>query len=247
MEHFGNLDLLSRVPYLLPVGIWIMDASGTVVYGNPAGQRIWAGTRDAGPGQYCACKGWWRSSGEPIAPEEWAAARAIRRGETSVDEEIEIECLDGSRKIILNSAMPIHDKTGAVCGAVIVNVDITARIASENRMKELVKHDGLTGAYSRRKFYDLLGQEIQPRLVGGEEFMLILPETGLGEAAALAEKLRLTISARPCGPALRLTCSFGVAQYAAGEAADAFLQQIDRAMYRAKERGRNNVVIDLAD
>jgi len=121
----ANERTLRAVIEAMPVGLWILDASGSIVDGNAAGQRIWAGARFVGPEQFGEYKGWWVSSGEPIAPEEWAAARAIRRGETSIDEEIEIECFDGSRKFILNSALPLRDAGGAIKGAFIVNVDVT--------------------------------------------------------------------------------------------------------------------------
>ncbi|MBZ0114439.1 MAG: diguanylate cyclase [Thermoanaerobaculia bacterium] len=108
----------------MPVGLWIMDAAGRVVHRNPAGDRIWAGER-LGPNQLDVYKGWWISTGEPIAPGEWASDRALRNGETSIDEEIEIECFDGTRKFILNSALPLLGTDGAIEGAIVVNLDIT--------------------------------------------------------------------------------------------------------------------------
>lgn len=108
MSLIDRVDLLQRVLAILPVGVWIMDETGKIQYGNTAGQGIWAGGRYVGPEQFGQYKGWWVATGKLIRAEEWAAARAIRKGETSIDEEIEIECFDGSHKVILNSAMPIH-------------------------------------------------------------------------------------------------------------------------------------------
>lgn len=119
----------------LPVGVWIMDHTGRIVLGNPAGQRIWRGARYVGPDQFGEYKGWWLDTGEPIAPDDWAAARAISRGETSLDEEIEIECFDGTRKLILNSAIPLLDARGQVSGAIIVNQDVTARKQAEAALR----------------------------------------------------------------------------------------------------------------
>ncbi|MBN1199583.1 MAG: PAS domain S-box protein [Bacteroidales bacterium] len=130
-------QLLGEVVEILPVGIWITDASGQINIGNPAGRQIWAGARYVGPEQYGEYKGWWRSSGKKIEPHEWAAARAVSNGETSIDEEIEIECFDGTRKIILNSAIPIKNEEGDITGAVIVNQDITERIESENQIRRI--------------------------------------------------------------------------------------------------------------
>lgn len=158
---------LRHVLDTLPVGVWIMDREGRITLGNPAGQRIWAGARYVGPEQFGEYKGWWLSTGEPIAAEEWAAARAIRNGETSLDEEIVIECFDGTRKIILNSAIPLKGEDGAVNGAIIVNQDITARKEIEKeleatlaRERTLARTDDLTGAFNRRHFFDLARQEL---------------------------------------------------------------------------------------
>lgn len=121
----ANERMLREIIEALPIGLWIQDAAGRIVHGNPAGVRIWAGERLVGPEQFGEYKGWWVSTGEPIAPDDWAATRAIRRGEVSLDEEIEIECFDGTHKVILNSALPIRGDNGQIEGAIIVNVDVT--------------------------------------------------------------------------------------------------------------------------
>lgn len=121
----ANERMLREIIEALPIGLWIQDAAGRIVHGNPAGVRIWAGERLVGPEQFGEYKAWWVSTGEPVAPDDWAAARAIRRGEVSLDEELEIECFDGTHKFILNSALPIRGDTGEIEGAIIVNVDVT--------------------------------------------------------------------------------------------------------------------------
>jgi signal transduction histidine kinase len=136
--------LLRAVLGVLPIGVWIMDSDGRIMEGNPAGKRIWAGARYVGPEDFGEYKGWWLNTGEPISAEDWAAARAIRHGETSIDEEIEIECFDGTHKIILNSALPLRESDGRVMGAIIVNQDITARKRGEaEREALLLEHERL--------------------------------------------------------------------------------------------------------
>jgi PAS domain S-box-containing protein len=112
---------------LLPVGVWIADRYGTIVHGNAATQEIWAGARYVSMDKYGEYKGWWADSGKPIQADEWAAVRAIKRKETILNEEIEIESFDGVHKVILNSAVPILGEREEVQGAVIVNQDITLR------------------------------------------------------------------------------------------------------------------------
>jgi PAS domain S-box-containing protein len=128
--------LLQATMKILPVGIWIMDAEGKVIFGNAAGQQIWAGAHYVGIEQFGEYKGWWLDSGKLIEAHEWGAARAIEKGETSIEEEVEIECFDGTHKIILNSALPLRDSAGNISGAIIVNQDISARKKTEKALHE---------------------------------------------------------------------------------------------------------------
>lgn len=142
MDERNQLDrdssLLPLVLETLPVGVWIMDAQGNIVHGNPAGHLIWAGAKLVGIDHFGEYKGWWADSGKPIGAHEWAAARAIEKGETSVDEVIDIECFDGSRKTILNSAMPVRSRAGIIVGAIIVNQDITEKRKMEMEREKLI-------------------------------------------------------------------------------------------------------------
>jgi PAS domain S-box-containing protein len=126
--------LLRRVLELLPVGVWITDKNGQIVLGNRAGAELWGGLKYVDIGHYEEYKGWWPKSGERIKNEEWAGTRAVTRGETILEEEIEIESFDGVRKIVLNSAVPIIDEQEQIMGAIIVNYDITERRRNEEEL-----------------------------------------------------------------------------------------------------------------
>lgn len=81
---------------------------------------------------------------------------------------------------------------------------------------------------------------------GGEEFCCILPETCSGSALTLAERFRcavesLVIPDKDCG--LRVTISAGVAGLRAGETSEQVLKRADEALYKAKNGGRNQVVL----
>ncbi len=83
---------------------------------------------------------------------------------------------------------------------------------------------------------------------GGEEFMILMPETNLIYAKAKAESLRKLIEENVFKYIYRLTCSFGVVEYGGkdnfGNTQDiinSFIKRVDNALYRAKENGRNRV------
>ena len=82
--------------------------------------------------------------------------------------------------------------------------------------------------------------------IGGEEFVILLPETPLVDALVVAERIRKTIEqielSLDDGNAVNFTVSLGVTQFLQEEAGfDTFLKRADAAMYKAKENGRNRV------
>jgi diguanylate cyclase (GGDEF)-like protein len=88
---------------------------------------------------------------------------------------------------------------------------------------------------------------------GGEEFTVVLPETGAGEAYLIAERLRLAIASQPCRiqPCssqeplhVPLTISMGVAELPTDAGSqDELITASDQALYTAKDQGRNRVVM----
>jgi PAS domain S-box-containing protein len=119
----------------LPVGVWFADETGRIIYGNEAGRRIWAGAHYVAPEEFHVYRAWWADTGKPLGHEDWAVSRALRKGETSLKEVLEIECFDGTRKIILNSAVPLKSADNSLLGVVVLNEDITERIAAEQAMR----------------------------------------------------------------------------------------------------------------
>ena len=88
---------------------------------------------------------------------------------------------------------------------------------------------------SRVRTSDVLGRW------GGEEFVLLIPETAITEAQALAEKLRDGLAGHCFDGVGRVTASFGVAQRRHGEVMEDLLRRADDALYEAKSGGRNRV------
>ncbi|GHE94977.1 GGDEF domain-containing protein [Thalassotalea profundi] len=77
---------------------------------------------------------------------------------------------------------------------------------------------------------------------GGEEFLLVCPDTLLSEAFELAQLLRKIMDEKTWVNNIKLTSSFGVAQRGDESASD-FIERADKALYDAKARGRNQVVM----
>jgi diguanylate cyclase len=79
---------------------------------------------------------------------------------------------------------------------------------------------------------------------GGEEFVALMPETSTAEAKIIAEKLRKKIERSPFNfkkEPIQITVSFGISEFAPGESADEVFSRADKALYAAKEKGRNQV------
>lgn len=102
------------------------------------------------------------------------------------------------------------------------------------------------GDKALKDFADLLREKIRAEDAaarwGGEEFIIILPHTAHEEAAALAERIRVACE-QHFASLHGLSASFGVAELQPGEDNDSFIRRADDALYRAKNEGRNRVVV----
>ncbi len=105
--------------------------------------------------------------------------------------------------------------------------------------------DELLQAFAQALLAYVRDIDIAARL-GGEEFAVLLPETPLEGASAVAERLQRFLTGSPLlvrdGRSIEATASFGVAELVDGEGADELLRRADAALYRAKAEGKNQVV-----
>ncbi len=79
---------------------------------------------------------------------------------------------------------------------------------------------------------------------GGEEFVIIMPETNISDATKATNKIRLAIQQNLIEEnniSFKLTMSFGVASFSENDTTKSVLDRADKALYRAKEKGRNLV------
>ncbi|MDO8827217.1 GGDEF domain-containing protein [Methylophaga sp.] len=135
------------------------------------------------------------------------------------------------------------DQNGMDVSVIFTDVDMFSTINE--------KHGQLVGDQVLRVIAELMKTSLKGRdLVaryGGEEFAVILPNTSMQNARILADTIRQDLASKRIQrkdtrePLGTITMSFGVARYVPGEGVDSFLQRVDRAVYLAKRRGRNNV------
>jgi diguanylate cyclase len=96
-----------------------------------------------------------------------------------------------------------------------------------------------------RQVVDLLKSEIRVNDTlgrwGGEEFMVLLPNTALEHAVRIADRLRYCIADLALEGLIPITASFGVAAFSSGERVEQWIDRADQALYQAKQRGRNTV------
>jgi two-component system cell cycle response regulator len=111
--------------------------------------------------------------------------------------------------------------------------------------------DDVLREFATRVRKSIRGIDLACRL-GGEEFVVVMPETDLAVAAVVAERIRRKIAGEPFSihkgtGSVDVTISIGIAGLTeADDGADTIIKRADQALYRAKRDGRNRVVADAA-
>ena len=116
----------------------------------------------------------------------------------------------------------VNDNYGHQCGDMVIR-EIGARLQAGLRK------------------YDYAGR------YGGEEFFVVLSNSNEQQAFGIAERFRKDMEELrfQCGgESIGVTVSIGAARYAQGESQESWIERVDRAMYQAKQSGRNRIVLD---
>lgn len=125
--------LLRRVLEVLPVGVCIADPQGTINYINQTAQKIWQG--ECYDKKLHFAKEWYQTPDDCVKTDKWPITRAILKGETTIGEQIEHTCCDGTFKIIQSSALPLYSETGASLGAIAVYEDVTQTHLAQEELR----------------------------------------------------------------------------------------------------------------
>ncbi len=138
---------------------------------------------------------------------------------------------------VLNAEVEHLSNNVGVCSVILLDIDYFKRVndtwghlVGDAVLKEIA---GILRTETRER--DTVGRW------GGEEFLIILPSTGLEEAIAFAEKIRIKISEFHFSEINHLTASFGVAETTGRLTPVEILAKVDGALYHAKRSGRNCV------
>jgi diguanylate cyclase len=143
----------------------------------------------------------------------------------------------------LGRAMSVARSSGSPLSLAMVDIDHFKQI---NDTYGHVVGDKVLAMVARLLRESVKGRDKVARY-GGEEFALLLPDTPLPGAIAVAESVRATVEASRFRrtdtgePIRQVTVSLGVARYREGESAEDFVYRCDLALYRSKKQGRNRV------
>lgn len=134
----------------------------------------------------------------------------------------------------VRDALEIAERRGTPLTVMVIDLDDFKAINDEHGHRA---GDEVLEAVARVLRGRLRTADIAAR-VGGDEFLAVLPGTRYGEGLAVAEELRSAIVEATHG---RASASFGVATFPDDRALDAVFEAADRALYAAKDAGRNAV------
>ncbi len=144
-------------------------------------------------------------------------------------------CLNRSQLAdLLNSQIQLRERYERVSSLVLIDLDYFKTIND--------RWGHLAGDRVLKEMTIRLRESDQLFRIGGEEFMVVLPETRQKDADTLAHQLLTSISARPFLDDIKLTASASVAEVCRGETWSVWLNRADQALYDAKAKGRNQVV-----
>ena len=146
----------------------------------------------------------------------------------------------------LNHIVPAAHRAENCISAINMDIDFFKKI------NDAYGHDA--GDYVLKKFAEALLNNVRPNDVccrlGGEEFVIVLPEAKQDYAVMVAERIRQEIEALELmyeDTSITLTSSFGVATHYKNIDIDYLLKDADKALYAAKAGGRNQVSVNATD
>jgi len=170
----------------------------------------------------------------------------LKEAHARIEELAQLDELTGllNRRYImksLNAEMARAQRTGVACSVAIIDLDFFKRINDQfgHPVGDEALRTFAVTLLANLRIIDKLGR------YGGEEFLLILPDTAKDQAARTLDRLRAIVSEvdwTAISAGMNLTMSAGICSVRQEDSADDILSRADAALYRAKDAGRNRVV-----
>lgn len=139
---------------------------------------------------------------------------------------------------VLSHSITLAERYGRSLSILLIDIDFFKNVNDS--------YGHLVGDEVLKTMARILGENIRKSDIlarwGGEEFVILLPDSDLSSAAKIAEHLRQKVEESDFAPVDKITCSIGVARWNEGENPDQLLRRVDEKLYLAKEEGRNRVV-----
>ena len=175
----------------------------------------------------------------------YASGQKLKEAYKRIEELAELDELTGSfnRRCImrmLDDEIARAHRSKTSCSIALIDLDWFKRINDaygHPTGDEVLRTFAIT-VFANIRTIDRFGR------YGGEEFLLVLPDTSNDDATRILDRLRAIVADldwSAFSPGMRVTISAGVATLASGETADSFLARADRALYAAKAQGRNRI------
>lgn len=132
----------------------------------------------------------------------------------------------------------------------ITNAPISLAVADLDHFKKINDTYGhLAGDEALKHFVSIVKKNLRKSdyvfRLGGEEFVILLPSTGLKDAVKIVERIRKEVESHPLhydGKEIKLTASFGLVEADIDKYINEIIKEADEKLYKAKELGRNRVV-----
>lgn len=124
----------------LPVGVMIADRDGRVSQMNEGALRILQSASALDTDAYGELISWWERNAKRIRSGGSPLERVLKTGEPSHNVAVEMECIDGTKKTVLESTSPLRDLDGSIAGAVIVIQDVTEPKKFEADFEQRIAH-----------------------------------------------------------------------------------------------------------
>lgn len=184
----------------LPVAVYTCDHLGYVIYYNKAAADLWGREPELGKELWCGSWKIFWPDGTPVALDACPMARALKEGLPVIEEEIMIQCPDGTMKNILPSPVPLFDESGLLQGAVNTLLDITEQRQGEKKQAMLAAIiecsedaiiskglDGLITSWNQgaEKLFGYTEKEVL-----GRHISLLIPKERLEEENLIIDRVR---------------------------------------------------------